>query len=588
MASPSSGPIRIGTRASALALVQARWVAARLAEHGIATELVEITTAGDERSPDTAWGEGAFVTAIEAALLDGQVDAAVHSAKDVPTSEDPRLVVAAWTAREDPRDALVCRVRGTTLAALPRGARVGTDSPRRTAFLRAVRSDLRIHPLSGNVDTRLRKLDEGRSDALVLAVAGLTRLGRADRIDEILPPDVAVPAPGQGALALQARTDDARTRASLGLLEAPPSRVAVEAERAFLAATGGGCRSPIGALGEVTGDVIRLHAAAERAIALPDGDRRRAGVVHVAAEGTVSEHLAVAKELAARVVRLRTRARVLVTRPADAAAATIAALEAAGMDGIAVPTIETRPDPDGGALGTALAEAAATGAWLVATSPTGVRVALDALDRAGVDPAVLGWGVVAEGSAAALRARGIEPFLPARPIGAALASELPIADGDRVVLVRGDLADRGVADGLTRRGASVVDLVGYRTIEGPAPSRAALEDALEAPIDALAFASGSAVRGLLALAPEAAGSRLRALPAICIGPSTASVARSLGFALVVEWDGRTPVELAAAVARTLAAVLPPATDDDPALGASGSGAPDAEPVPDPVSTGARA
>lgn len=561
-------PIRIGSRGSALALVQAHWTADRLAEGGIVTEIVVISTAGDERAPDTAWGEGAFVTAIEHALIEGRVDAAVHSAKDVPTEEDPALAIAAWTAREDPRDALVCRVRGTTLATLPAGARVGTDSPRRTAFLRAVRPDLVIHPLSGNVDTRLRKLDAGESDALVLAIAGLTRLGRADRIDEILTFDVAVPAPGQGALALQARADDARTRHALARLEAPASRVAVEAERAFLAATGGGCRSPIGALGEVDGETLRLRVAAEREIELPDGERRRAGVVRLVADGPTTDHLTLARDLADRVVRLRTRARILVTRPTDAAGASLRALNTAGVDAVSVPTIETRDEPAGGVLDTELAglgAGASDGAWIVATSPTGVRVALDALDRLGLDPAAVRWGVVADGSATALRARGVDPFLPSRSIGAALADELPVRDGDRVVLVRSDLADRGVAERLRARRAAVADLVGYRTVEGPEASRAALARVLADPIDAIAFASGSAVRGLLALTPPDTQARILATPALCIGPTTAGVATALGFATVVETGGPSPRHLVAAVSRTLASSLPAVDHHEPHL-----------------------
>jgi hydroxymethylbilane synthase len=260
--------LRIGTRGSALALVQARWVAARLAELQIGTEIVVIRTEGDDRPVDTAWGEGAFVGQIVAALLDGSVDLAVHSAKDVPTDEHPDLVIAAYPPREDPRDALVCRVRGTTLMTLPFGARVGTDSPRRTAFLHALRPDLVMHPLHGNVDTRLAKLDRGDSDALVLAVAGLTRLGRADRIDDILPLDAVASAPGQGSLAIQVRASDAFARSAVGLLDDIDTRVAVEAERALLGATGGGCRSPIGVSARVVDGRLEIVAAAERQLEL--------------------------------------------------------------------------------------------------------------------------------------------------------------------------------------------------------------------------------------------------------------------------------------------------------------------------------
>jgi porphobilinogen deaminase len=190
--------LRLGTRGSRLALVQTGLVAARLREGGAVVETVIIETDGDRRAADTAWGEGAFVTAIEAALLAGQVDVAVHSAKDVPTDEDPRLTIAAFLPRERPEDVLVVRAGEDVrdLADLPVGARVGTDSPRRTAFLRALRPDLRVHPLHGNVDTRLRRLDHGETDALVLAGAGLRRLGAADRIAAWLPPAMVPPAPG--------------------------------------------------------------------------------------------------------------------------------------------------------------------------------------------------------------------------------------------------------------------------------------------------------------------------------------------------------------------------------------------------------
>ncbi|MEO5964703.1 MAG: hydroxymethylbilane synthase, partial [Candidatus Limnocylindrales bacterium] len=339
--------LRIGTRGSQLALVQARWVAARLAEHGVPTQLLIIRTEGDDRPVDTAWAEGAFVGRIVGALLNGDVDLAVHSAKDVPTDEHPRLVIAAYPPREDPRDALVCRDRGTTLATLPHGARVGTDSPRRVAFLRALRPDLHVHPLHGNVDTRLAKLDRGDSDALVLAVAGLTRLGLADRIDDILPSASVASAPGQGSLALQVRNDDAEAIAAVGLLDDPATRVAVQAERALLNGTGGGCRSPIGALARVLDDgSLEVVAAAERtwspyaqatladAIAL---------IVWVRGIDRPGANLALAARLAARVVVLRERPRVLLGRTDDQAAAVLRALAAHEIDAVNVPSIEIVP-----------------------------------------------------------------------------------------------------------------------------------------------------------------------------------------------------------------------------------------------------
>lgn len=255
-------------------MAQAHLVAEALSREGRATRLVTVETEGDRRAPDTAWGEGAFVKAIERALIEGRVDVAVHSAKDVPTEEDGRLSIGAYLPRADARDALVVRDgRATSVDDLPDRATVGTDSPRRTAFLLARRPDVRVRPLHGNVDTRLRRLDEGQADALVLACAGLDRLGRAERITERIDVERMPPAPGQGALALQIRRDDARMLALAAALDDRPTRVAVEAERKLLRAAGGGCRSPVGAYGEVIGTELCLIAGH----AEPDGSGLRIG-----------------------------------------------------------------------------------------------------------------------------------------------------------------------------------------------------------------------------------------------------------------------------------------------------------------------
>lgn len=266
--------IRIGTRGSTLAMSQARLAAGALERQGRATRLVRVQTDGDRRAPDTAWGEGAFVKAIERALIAGRVDVAVHSAKDVPTDEDPRLSIAAYLVRGDARDALVVRDgSAASLDDLRHGSAVGTDSPRRAAFLLARRPDVRVRPLHGNVDTRLRRLGAGEADALILACAGLDRLGRGDRIAERIDPERMPPAPGQGALALQIRRDDARMLAVAASLDDRATRVAVEAERALLRAAGGGCRAPVGAYGEVVGTDFSLIAGH----AEPDGMGLRIG-----------------------------------------------------------------------------------------------------------------------------------------------------------------------------------------------------------------------------------------------------------------------------------------------------------------------
>lgn len=253
--------IRLGTRGSRLALVQSELIATRLREQGLEVDLVPIVTEGDIRPTDMSPGEGVFVAAIARALLAGEVDIAVHSAKDVPLVEEPDLVIAAYPERADPRDALITRNGGESLATLAKGAIVGTDSPRRTGFLLAWRPDLRVVRLHGNVETRLIRLDEGTADALVLAAAGIDRLGKDSRIDERLDADVVAPAPGQGALAVQVRRADARVLELISAIDNPDIRLAVEAEREVLRATGGTCRAPVGALASVSGDSFTILAA---------------------------------------------------------------------------------------------------------------------------------------------------------------------------------------------------------------------------------------------------------------------------------------------------------------------------------------
>jgi hydroxymethylbilane synthase len=216
-------------------------------------------------------------------LLSGVIDLAVHSAKDVPLEEDPALAIAAYPERADPRDVLVTRRGGGSLEALPRGAIVGTDSPRRAGFLLAARPDLEVIPLHGNVETRLRRLDEGAADALVLAAAGMDRLGRHGRIDERFEPDVLAPAPGQGALAVQVRQGDARMMELVSAIDDRDVRLAVEAEREVLRTTGGTCRAPVGALASISGDEFVLLAGgvnsdgSDKLVERLKGSRRDAG-----------------------------------------------------------------------------------------------------------------------------------------------------------------------------------------------------------------------------------------------------------------------------------------------------------------------
>jgi hydroxymethylbilane synthase len=288
-------PLRLGTRSSALARWQAEWVAARLQAFGEAVELVLIPTAGDRsREPITAMGSpGAFTKEIQRALLDCRVDLAVHSLKDLPTAGVEGLCIAAVPPRASPSDVLVS-ASGVSLANLPQGAVLGVGSPRRRAQLLRVRPDLRMVDIRGNVDTRLRKLDAGQCNALVLAEAGLVRLGLGARITEILSPEVMLPAPGQGALAVEVRADDVRTIEAVAALDHPPSRAEVVAERTLLAALGGGCLAPVAALGRVEDGLLTLTAR----VLSPD-DRR---MFQSAAAADISEAEFLGRRLAEKLL----------------------------------------------------------------------------------------------------------------------------------------------------------------------------------------------------------------------------------------------------------------------------------------------
>jgi hydroxymethylbilane synthase len=246
-----STALRLGTRSSLLAVTQSRWVAERLsAALGREVELVEVTTTGylDQAPLAQLGGTGVFVSALREALLDGRIDVAVHSLKDLPTGLAAGLVLAATPLREDPRDVVVAR-DGLTLGELPVGSRVGTGSPRRAAQLHALGLGLEIVDIRGNVDTRIRKVREGAYDAVLLARAGLARIGRLEEATEVLDPLQMLPAPGQGALAVETRADEVATE--VAVLDDVHTRAAVTAERAVLATLEGGCAAPVGALAEV-------------------------------------------------------------------------------------------------------------------------------------------------------------------------------------------------------------------------------------------------------------------------------------------------------------------------------------------------
>jgi hydroxymethylbilane synthase len=289
-------PLRLGTRKSAMAVTQSRQVARMITERtGREVELVGVTTFGDVSRAQLAQigGTGVFVSALRTSLLAGDVDIAVHSLKDLPTAQPDGIELAAVPGRDDPRDALAAR-DGAKLADLPAGARIGTGSPRRAAQLLLLRPDVRPVPVRGNADTRLGRIDSGEVDAVMLAYAGLARIGRLDAVSQVFEPDEMLPAPGQGALAVECRSGRPDVAALLAAIDDPASHAATTAERSLLAALEAGCSAPVGGYAAGT-DGLRLHAI----VVAADGE----SALRASAGGPAAEADRLGREVAAELLR---------------------------------------------------------------------------------------------------------------------------------------------------------------------------------------------------------------------------------------------------------------------------------------------
>ncbi len=294
------GKLVLATRKSKLAMAQSMWVKGQIESHwpGCTVELLKVTTKGDKILDvplAKVGGKGLFVKEIEEAMLDGRADIAVHSLKDVPTEIPPGLEVSVFPKREDSRDALISRHDGC-MEGLPTGATVGTSSLRRMAQLKLIRPDIKIESLRGNLDTRLKRLDQGDFDAIILAAAGLNRLGLSNRISCLIPEETMIPAIGQGALGIEFRTEDNETRQILVPLHDHETEIRVRAERAFLKRLEGGCQVPIGAVATLEGDRLKL----EGIVADEEGNR----VIRQKMEGSAQEAERLGVELAETILDL--------------------------------------------------------------------------------------------------------------------------------------------------------------------------------------------------------------------------------------------------------------------------------------------
>jgi hydroxymethylbilane synthase len=518
---------------------QHRFVLEPLETHGDRTPAMPLTEASQE---------GVFVKELEQALLEGRAELAVHSAKDLPTSMTAGLVLCAFLPRGDARDVLISST-GRGLEGLARGARVGTGSPRRAAQLAALRPDLKFLPIRGNVDTRLKKLRDGAVDAVVLAAAGVERLGRIDEIDEIIPFDVMLPAPGQGALALQAKSGTEAVAIATALDDQLTSR-AVRAERAVLEGLGGGCLSAVGAYAFVDGDQLVVSAVV---LAEDGGKAVRTTARGVADRQVVDQVTSKLKaEGAAGLIRPRSDRlplaglRVLVTRASKQAGGLVEALTTGGATVVTCPVIEIEAIPiEPGRL-----KDLAGYEWLVFTSVNGVEQFLRLAKEMGVKVgARTRIAAIGPETAAELRRRGLTPeIVPEQYVAEELAEAFPrgSVEGKRVLLPRAAGSRDVLPERLRALGATVDLLETYRAVE-PANLRSQLQGCLEKGIDVVTFTSSSAVRHFV----DAMGGRslAGATRVACIGPITAGTARELGLRVDIIAEEYTARGLADALVR---------------------------------------
>lgn len=528
--------VTIGTRTSDLALWQTNHIIARLQATWPALEcrLQPFVTQGDktqalDKPLPAIGGKGLFTAELERALLAGEIDLAVHSLKDLPVEDAPGLTLGAITSRADVRDALVAR-NGWTLATLPPGAVVGTSSTRRAAQLQALRPDLTIRSIRGNVDTRLRKVLNGDYDATLLALAGLERLGLADKVTERLSLAVMLPAPGQGALAVQCRAADQATLALLAAIDDAVVRAAVTAERAFLHGLGGGCSAPVAAYAQVQEKTDKLHL--EALVASADGQQiirvtGEAPAINVLAASQLGERLATqalqqgavhlvgqkAGFLATTLVETPGTAaapaplplqgkRVVVTRTQEQSTTLIDKLIALGATPVLLPTIRIEPLTDLSALDTALRSGEHYD-WLILTSANAVTILVERLCAVGMtaqDLCHLQIAAVGPATTATLRDCGLTPnFVPQRfeatEIVTGLQAQLGNLHGLRILLPQAAIARQNLAEALTAQGA-IVDLIPiYQTLPAALDSSALAE--LQQGVDVITFTSGSTVRNFV-------------------------------------------------------------------------------------------
>lgn len=540
----------IGSRGSELALTQANYIADRLraVAPGLEVDVLIISTKGDRITDvplSQVGGKGLFTKELEVALLDGSIDLAVHSLKDLPTELPAGLTVGAIPEREHPADALIS-ASGLGLMALPHGAKVGTSSTRRQVQLKAARPDLKLVDLRGNVPTRLKKLETDGLDAIILAAAGLNRLGLDAHITELLPPDIMLSAVGQGALGIEIRENDTAMRDLLARIHHADTAAAAMAERALLSAVGGGCQVPLGALATVEAGQLHLRACA----CSPDGTRVVRADLTGPADAPETLGQTVARALIEggasafiRQVALDTLKpkqplagkTIVVTRAESQGSVLTSELAALGAKVIDFPAIAIHsvtpetPIPD-------------DASWLIFTSANGVQHFAEALKRAGrtiADYRNADCCAIGPATAEALRVCGMPvTLMPEHYIAESILDALTRLEngvaGKRFLMPRGNLARPDLPDALRAAGAEVCECVVYET-SMPVLAPETVAAMLSERPDMIVFTSSSTARNFATLVGEAALEDLKARAQFAsIGPITTETAEKLGMKIAIE------------------------------------------------------
>lgn len=544
---PAANPIRLGTRASLLARTQSATVGNALAAitHREWEEIL-IRTPGDDTttSLNQPGNPGLFVSTLRRALLAGEVDVIVHSFKDLPSAPEPGITLAAVPLREDPRDVLVCR-DDLTFATLPHGAKVGTSSPRRAAMLLAQRPDLQIEPIRGNIDTRMRKAIDGDVDAVVLAYAGIARIGRTEMISEILDPLEVVPAPAQGALVIECRSGE-ELESFIAQLQDPVSRITTAAEREVLVGINAECTTAIGAYATFDGAQLVLTAELY--------DREERSRVHLREKLSVDDVMqarAMGLRAAAELLRPSEHKPVLLVRASDNEA-DAAALKSLGISSITDSYLHMTQSASSVDANRMLAQLRAGVDWFVVTSQMAIPswtnlVGRDELATAFKDATQRGMKIAVVGAKTAetVRSLGVDvDLIPREPSAAGLIKEMPDGVGS-ILFPHGSIAMRALPDGLSASGATVHEGVVYETtVVAHVPVSTLLLE--QDHIGALILRSPSAARAVhqkYGSAPQ--------VPVVVSGPTTAAAAAELGFHVAAISDSPAAEDMAAAIHHAL-------------------------------------